>query len=110
VPEPHFAMRASCVAEGVSRGYWGIREITERMQPLVDWTKQFKPKQQCLRLVKKDYDLIKRWPKAGHSLGIDYTLTEIWWQGLELVYDASLGRYTQPPVPEQTDLEDLCRK
>lgn len=98
------------VAEGVSRGYWGIREITERMQPLADWTKQFKPEQRCLRLAKKDFDMIKRWPKAGHSLGVSYTLTEIWWCGLELVYDTGPGRYEKPAEPIQTDVEDICRK
>lgn len=107
---PRSTSRTTLVADAVSRGYWGIREITERMQPLVDWTKQFKPEQRCLRLARKDYDLIKRWPKAGHSLGIDYVNTEMWWQGLELVYDSSLGRYAKIEAPQQIDVEDICPK
>lgn len=95
------------MADSVSRGYWGIREITERMQPLVDWIKKFQPTQRCLTLNRKDYDLIKRWPKAGHSLGIDYTSTEIWWQGLELVYDSGLSRYAKVSKPQQSDIEEF---
>lgn len=56
--------------ESAFRGLRGIEEIITRITPLMNWTKQFKPDQKCLRLERKDYDLIKRWPKASNVLGI----------------------------------------
>lgn len=95
------------MTDSVFRGYRGIDEIIQRMQPLVDWTKKFKPEQQCLRLERKDYDLIKRWPKAAHCHGIDVVGNEIWWQGLELVYDSGMSRYAKLSSPVQADIESF---
>lgn len=82
----------------------------QRMTPLADWTKKFKPEQQCLRLPRKDYDLIKRWPKAAGTFGITVLRggqggVEIWWRGLELTYATGQGRYEKIVAPTQTDVE-----
>jgi hypothetical protein len=94
------------MTDSISRGYRGIEEIKARMTPLMEWTKQFKPEQQHLCLQRKDYDLIKRWPKAAHCHEIEVLSTgEIWWRGLELVYDSGMGRYAKPRVPQQVETQ-----
>lgn len=47
------------------RGYHSILEVVERMKPVYDWYMRFKPEVTRLTLVRKDYDLIARWPKAA---------------------------------------------
>lgn len=96
------------MADSLFRGYRGIEEIKTRMTPLMEWTKQFKPQQMHLTLSRKDYDLIKRWPKAAHCLEIEVLSTgEIWWRGLQLVYDSGMGRYAKLQEPIQLDVERI---
>jgi hypothetical protein len=94
------------MTDSLLRGYRGIGEIIEKMRPLMEWTRQFNPGQQHLRLARKDYDLIRRWPKAAHCHEITVLESgEIWWRGLELVYDSGLSRYAKLKAPEQLDVE-----
>jgi hypothetical protein len=94
------------MTDSVYRGSRGIAEIIERMTPLVEWTKQNKPGQMCMILQRRDYDLIARWPKAAHVNGITVMQNgELWWRGLELVYDQGLSRYAKLKAPEQLDVE-----
>lgn len=95
------------MTENVSKGYWSISELVQRMAPLAEWTKRFKPEQGYLRLSRKDYDLIRRWPKAAHSLEIEVTKSGAWYRGLELTYDAGPKRYQKPTGPAQVDLEEV---
>lgn len=97
--------------ESAFRGLRGIEEIITRITPLMNWTKQFKPDQKCLRLERKDYDLIKRWPKASNVLGITVLQAgqggvELWWRGLELTYATGQGRYEKLAAPIQTDITE----
>ena len=94
------------MAEGSSfRGYWAIREVIDRMDPLVDWTKQFKPQQRHVTLPRKDFDLIRRWPKAASVLNIDVHESDVMYKGLELTYDGGPRRYGERDLPQQTDIE-----
>lgn len=97
------------MTDKVTRGFRGIQEVVNRMLPLLEWTKQFKPEQMHLTLIRKDYDLIKRYRKAAAAHDIQVVNgTEIWWRGLELVYDSGQARYPRKkPRPQQTDIEDL---
>ena len=88
------------------RGYWSIKEALERMAPLAEWTKKFKPQQRHLTLLRKDYDLIRRWPKAAHIHQIEVVGDEVWYQGLELTYDSGPKRYGKAEKPVQSDLAD----
>jgi hypothetical protein len=91
------------------RGYWAIREVVERLAPLAEWTKRFKPNQQHLTLQRKDYDLILRWPKAAHVNDVTVINGEAWYHGLELTYDGGPRRYQPPVLPRQVDVEDVCQ-
>ena len=94
------------MTDSLFRGYRGIEEIVRRMTPLHQWTRGFKPDQKHLRLHRRDYDLIKRWPKAAHCHDIIVMENgEVWWHGLELVYDQGLSRYAKLKMPEQLDVE-----
>lgn len=94
------------MAEATFRGYWAIKELIERLEPLTEWTKQFKPAQRHITLARKDYDLVRRWPKAAHIHQIECVGPETWYHGYELTYDGGPRRYRPPPPPEQTDIED----
>lgn len=97
------------MTDTITRGFRGIQEIVQRMTPLMEWTKQFKPEQMHLVLARKDYDLIKRYRKAAAAHDIHVINgTEVWWRGLELVYDNGQTRY--PKVKKhspQVDIEDV---
>lgn len=97
------------MADSVTRGFRGIEEVVKRMPPLLEWTKQFKPEQMHLTLARTDYDLIKRYRKAAAAHDIHVVnSTEIWWRGLELVYDSGQARYPlKKPQPVQADIDDL---
>ena len=96
------------MTDSITRGYRGIEEIVKRMAPLMEWTKQFKPEQMHLRLARHDYDLIKRYRKAAAAHDIHVINgREIWWNGLELVYDSGQARYPiKKPQPIQADIDD----
>ena len=99
------------MAEGATfRGYWAIKEVLGRLDPLVAWTKQFKPQQRHVTLAKKDYDLIRRWPKAAHVHQIECVGPDTWYHGLELTYDGGPGRYDKQRGPLQTDIEAANRE
>jgi len=87
------------------RGYWSIKEVLDRMQPLAEWTRKFKPNQRHLTLPRKDYDLIRRWPKAAHIHQIEVVGSEVWFHEFELTYDGGPRRYEKPALPVQTDIE-----
>lgn len=96
------------MAEGTFRGYWAIKEVLDRMAPLAAWTKQFKPQQRHLTLPRKDYDLIRRWPKASHVHQTEVVGAEVWYHGLELTYDGGPKRYEKAAEPVQVDVEEAC--
>lgn len=52
-------------AESSFRGYWEMAEIVAQMKPLVEFYEKHKPGVTRVTLKRKDYDLIKRWPKTG---------------------------------------------
>ncbi len=95
------------MAESNFRGYASIGEVMQRMTKLVEWTRQFKPNQQHMTLQRKDYDLIKRWPKAAgaHGIAVVDKGRELWYRGLELTYDGGPRRYEKQTVPQQVDIE-----
>lgn len=93
------------MADKAFRGYWAIKEVIDRMKPLADWTKRFKPNQRHPTLPRKDYDLIRRWPKAADIHEVTVVGSEVWYHGLELTYDGGPRRYEKLAAPMQTDIE-----
>ncbi len=75
------------------RGYWSIMEVVERMRPLADWMERFKPGQKELTLIRKDWDLIARWPKAASLFDIAVDEKGLHWRGFQLKPDGKPGRY-----------------
>ena len=76
------------------RGYWSIREvIEERMNPLAEWLKENRPSCRVMTLRGKDYDLVRRWPKASGLLGITVTKDATTFKGFELHRDKAPARY-----------------
>lgn len=99
------------MAEATSfRGYWAIKEVLERMDPLVEWTKRFKAHQRHITLARKDYDLIRRWPKAAHVHQIECVGPETWYHGFELTYDGGPRRYVAAAQAIQTDVEEMIMR
>lgn len=92
------------------RGYAGIREITGRMDRLAQWWNE-----QALMLgadhvgkkltIKRtEYDLIRRWPKAGKLLGIDYNNGYAWYRGFRIAPDSGPGRYEKHDEPTTVEI------
>lgn len=87
------------------RGFSGIREITERMDGLVQWWNEqarilgADHAGKTLTIKRAEYDLIKRWPKAGKILNVDYNGEVIWYRGFKLRPDTGPGRYEKQDVP-----------
>lgn len=95
------------MTESNFRGYHAIGEVMQRMTKLAEWTRQFKPNQQHLTLQRKDYDLLRRWPKASamYSVSVVGKEKELWFRGLELTYDGGPKRYAKQAPPQQVDIE-----
>lgn len=47
------------------RGYHSILEVVAKLKPLAEWYVKYKPQVSTLTLIRKDYDLIARWPAAA---------------------------------------------
>lgn len=75
------------------RGFHGIGEVIERMEPLGNWLQAFKPETKVLTLRRRDLDLLQRWPKAAALYHV-YTVDGVThWRGFVLRADASPPRY-----------------
>lgn len=92
-------------AKSAFRGLRGIEDVRDRMQPLAEWYRAFKPDVTELVLERADYDLLKRWPRAAHLCGFDVVDGEIFYSGLRLTYDTGQGRYAKPQAPQQAVIE-----
>lgn len=96
------------------RGYNGIREITERMDKMVLWWEEqqliaprtyISEEPKTFTLKRVDYDLIRRWPKAGKMLNVDYGQGgEIWYRGFRLRPDTGPGRYEIHEKPTTVEI------
>jgi hypothetical protein len=80
----------------VFRGYNGIKEIKTMIEPMIEWLLKYKPEPQHLKLHRKDYDLLVRWPKAGAMHGFEVSAEGIvTFKRVILGYDKRPGRYSQ---------------
>ncbi len=73
----------------INQNYRAVARVVEKMLPLVEFTRQFRPQQKIIRLYRADYDLLVRSSDAARRFGvtvIDHG-REVWFQGLELTYD-----------------------
>ncbi len=74
------------------RGIQGIREIKERIAPLVNFYLGAN-KVATVTCRRVDFDLIQRWPKAAAVEGFDVTHNGVFYKGLKLGYDRGPSRY-----------------
>ena len=81
------------MSEGYFKGMRGIEEVVMRMRPLFDFYKDFRPDIQHIAIPRKDFDLVRRWPKAAHLCGFDVTEDGIYYGGLRVLHDTSEARY-----------------
>lgn len=74
------------------RGFHAIGEVAERMKKLAEHCQKFHA---CssLRLYRKDYDLLVRWPKAAELHGITQSGGVPYFMGFKLDYDRTEKRY-----------------
>lgn len=93
------------MADSYFRGMRAIEEVLERLKPLAEWTKQFKPEQRHIVLQKKDFDVIERWPKAARVVGFHVGEHGVYYQNLRLYPDHGRGRYVKPQAPEQAVIQ-----
>jgi hypothetical protein len=83
-------------AESTFRGYWSIKEVTDNMDRLANWMVANKPECGVMTLQRKDYDLLKRWPKAAQVLNVTFAESgEPCYRGFELHYDNKPPRYVK---------------
>lgn len=76
------------------RGLRGIQEIRDdKLRRLAEWLKANRPSCRQLTLKRKDYDLIARYPKAAGLAGFTVSDGSIFYDGFELRWDRSPGRY-----------------
>lgn len=83
------------MTESYFRGYWAIGEVAAKVKKLAEHHTKFHPEAPVLRLYRKDYDLIVRWPKAGRMHGFDYVGDCVKFMGYELSFDRTAPRYEQ---------------
>lgn len=88
------------------RGYASIREVAARVDRLVAWWREQATILGAGRdgvwitIKRTDYDLIKRWPKAGKMLNFDYASDgSVWYRGFRLRPDTGAGRYEKQDIP-----------
>ena len=82
--------------ENSLRGYFAIQEALEPVKKLADWQLSNRPDMKVLRCRRKDYDLFKRWPKAGAAQATPIRYSDdgrMTFMGLELLYDKTSERY-----------------
>lgn len=80
------------MAEKYFRGFHAIAEVVERMVKLADHQQKFHP-HESLRLFRKDYDLLARWPKAAAMHGVMVEGETLVFKGFTLTYDRTQKRY-----------------
>lgn len=84
------------MTEKYFRGWHAIGEVMERVTKLAEHQQKFHPDAPSIRLFRKDYDLINRWPKAGVMHGFVYVEEGvIQFKGFVLSYDRSPKRYPE---------------
>lgn len=77
----------------VSRGYWSIKEVVDRLKPLAQWYEQHKPNVRQITTDGSDYDLIARWQKAAEQLGFTVTKEGVMFGIYTLKRDNAPARY-----------------
>lgn len=83
------------IAISTFRGYRAIAELIERMQPLAEWCLAHRPACKVLTLRRRDFDLVRRWPRAAEVLGIFTVNGSTSWRGFELRPDNGQPRYSK---------------
>lgn len=75
------------------RGYAGMQDIHLMVTGLADWLKRHRPSCRQITLRAKDFDYVRRWPKAASMHGFTVTETGATFDGFELRRAAGPKRY-----------------
>jgi hypothetical protein len=79
--------------ESTFRGFWSIAEVRERTVRFADWLQKFKLDCHEITLARKDFDLIRRWPKAAQLNEFTITDESVTFKGFKLKPAKGEGRY-----------------
>lgn len=79
--------------ESTFRGYRGIEEVMAGVHELADWYEKFKPDVKRIHMIRSEWDLVKRWPKAAELHGVTCIDGVLRFRGFVLVPDGKPGRY-----------------
>lgn len=80
------------MTEPYFRGFHAIGEVAKKAQRIAD-NAPFLPNLRTLRLYRRDYDLVKRWPKAAALHGFEFTADAISFRGFAVAHDGTRPRY-----------------
>lgn len=75
------------------RGYAGMQDIRLMVARLADWLKLSTPSCRQITLKAKDYDYVRRWPKAAEMHGFTVTADGVQFDGFELRRAVGPKRY-----------------
>jgi hypothetical protein len=75
------------------RGYRGIEIIRNKVMQMALWLRQYARNCRHITLYRREYDLIKRWPKAGAFWKFEYRDGRIYFDEFELKPDSGVTRY-----------------
>lgn len=81
------------MSEPYFRGFHAIGEVASKARRLAEHCAKFTDCVRVLRLYRRDYDLVARWPKAAALHGFEFTGPAISFQGFKVECDTSRPRY-----------------
>lgn len=80
------------MTEKYFRGFHAIGEVAKKARRIAD-NAAFLPNVRTLRLYRRDYDLVARWPNAAKLHGFEFTAGVMSFHGFQLAYDHTAQRY-----------------
>jgi hypothetical protein len=85
------------------RGYKSIEEVREKVQNLDEWLRTAGKESAPITMLAKDFDLVKRWPKAAELHGFRVAGEEVTFKG-RMLRRANGERRYQERRPKTTEV------
>lgn len=80
------------MTEPYFRGFHAIGEVAKKADRIAA-NARFLPHIRVLRLYRRDYDLVARWPNAAKLHGFEFAQGVISFKGFQITFDGSAERY-----------------
>lgn len=90
------------------RGYHAIGEVAAKAKRLAEHAGRFTRDLKVLRLYRRDYDLVARWPNAAKLHGFEFTGAVISYGGFRIDCDRTPERYPVNRPKTGGETVDLC--